>query len=308
MMPLRLSTTPPRLRRRPAAMAITIDLEEYFQVEAMAGQVRRADWEAMPPRIEANTARLLEIFAAASARATFFVVGWLAMRYPRLIAGIAAQGHEIGCHSFWHRPVFGLAAGEFRDDTRRAKDAIESATGAVIRGYRAPNFSIRPTGADAMGWALDILAEAGFRYDSSLHPIHHPLYGAAQGPRLPFRIPSSRIYAGLWEFPLATAALFNQRLPMAGGGYWRLAPLAYTRWALRRCLRQGIRPICYLHPWELDPAQPRLPLPFARHFRHYVGLAAAESKLRSLLAEFDCRPIESLYAAELGESAIKVAA
>lgn len=282
--------TPP-----PALLAITVDLEEYFQVEAMAGVVARADWEVMAPRIEANTAKLLEIFAAAAARATFFVVGWVAQRYPQLIASIAAQGHEIGCHSFWHRPVFGLSVEEFRDDTRRAKDAIEAATGLRVGGYRAPNFSIRSSGANAMGWALDILAEAGFRYDSSLHPIRHPLYGAAHAPRLPFRIPGT----GLWEFPLASVAIGRHRLPMAGGGYWRLAPLVYTRWALRRALREGLRPICYLHPWELDRGQPRLPLPAARRFRHYVGLAATEAKLRCLLAEFGCQPIQALFASEL---------
>lgn len=277
---------PPRDR-----IAISIDLEDYFQVEAMAGVIARAAWASLPARIEANAAILLDLFAAASVRATFFVVGWLARRFPRLIARIAAAGHELGCHSFWHRPVFGLARDEFRDDTRRAKEAIEAAAGVRVHGYRAPNFSIRA----GMEWAWAILADAGFSYDSSVHPVHHPFYGAAGAPRWPHRVAAGR----LWEFPLSSVAIAHHRLPMAGGGYWRLAPLAYTRWALRRALREGLRPICYLHPWELDPGQPRMPLRPDRRFRHYVGLATAETKLRALVAEFGCQPIARLFAPEL---------
>ncbi len=288
----------------PPRIALSIDLEEYFQVEAMTGVVQRADWDALPSRIEANTHRVLEAFAAASARATFFVVGWVAERFPRLIAEVAAAGHEIGCHSYWHRPVFGLSAQEFRDDTRRAKAVIEAAAGCEVRGYRAPNFSIRtpsPQGPgavdapDAMDWALEVLAEAGFAYDSSVHPVRHPLYGAATAPRGPFYLPRF----GLWEFPLATVALGRHRLPMAGGGYWRLAPWVYTRWAIQQALRQGLQPVCYLHPWELDPGQPRLSLPAARRFRHYVGLAGTQSKLRRLLQEFGSETLRELFSAEL---------
>lgn len=278
---------------KPPAVAISIDLEEYFQVEAMAGVVARADWEAMPARIEANTERLLACFAEAGAQATFFVVGWLAERYPRLIARVAAAGHEIGCHSYWHRPVFRLSAAEFREDTRRAKAAIEAAAGCELLGYRAPNFSIRLDGS--MDWALETLVEAGFRYDSSLHPIHHPFYGAGHGARTPYPVAGG----ALWELPLATANFLGQRLPMAGGGYWRLAPLAYIRWGLRRALAQGLRPICYLHPWELDPGQPRLPLPRSRRFRHYVGLDGTEVKLRRLLREFGGQTVQALFAPEV---------
>ncbi len=283
----------------PPLVSISVDLEDYFQVEVMAGVVSRRDWEAMPARVEANTERLLDIFAATRTRATFFVVGWIAQRYPRLIAQVAAAGHELGCHSYWHRPVFHLTEAEFRDDTRRAKAAVEDAAGVEAPGYRAPNFSLRLD----LPWAWQVLAEAGFRYDSSLHPIRHPFYGAAGAPRQPFRLDS-----GMWEIPMATAACFGQRLPVAGGGYWRLAPLAYSRWGLQRALCQGLRPVCYLHPWELDPAQPRVRLPPASRFRHYVGLASLERKLRALLREFGSLPIRELYAAELGALRMEVSA
>lgn len=276
-----------------SAVAVSIDLEEYFQVEAMAGTVAHADWGAMPARLEGNTERLLACFAEAQAQATFFVVGWVAERYPRLIAQVAAAGHELACHSYWHRPVFRLNRAEFREDTRRAKHAIEAAAGCAVAGYRAPNFSIRHDGS--MAWALEELAQAGFAYDSSLHPIRHHFYGAAAAPRFPFRTAAG----GLWEFPMATAGLGGQRWPVAGGGYWRLAPLPYVRWGLRRALREGQRAVCYLHPWELDPGQPRLPLPWRRRWRHYAGLAGLEAKLRAVLAEFGSQPLCRLYAAEL---------
>ena len=274
----------PRSSPQAGAVAISIDLEEYFQVEAMAAVVDRADWPAIPSRVEAATERLLEAFAETGAQATFFAVGWLAERRPALLRRIAAAGHEIGCHSYWHRPVFHLTPAEFAADTRRAKAAIEDAVGRAIHGYRAPNFSIRCDGS--MNWAFDELVECGFAYDSSIHPIRHPFYGAPSAPRLPFRMGN-----GLWELPMATVALGQRRLPMAGGGFWRLAPLGYIRWALRQALRQGLQPVCYLHPWELDPRQPRQPLPHAQRWRHYVGLAGTEKKLRALLHEFGSRAI-----------------
>lgn len=184
-----------------------------------------------------------------------------------------------------------MDAAEFRDDTRRAKAAIETAAGCSVAGYRAPNFSIRA----GMEWAWEALAEEGFRYDSSVHPIRHPFYGAAAAPRLPHTVANG----ALWELPLATAAWAGQRLPMAGGGYWRLAPLGYTRWALRCALRQSQRAICYLHPWELDPQQPRVALPPVRRFRHYVGLGATEARLRALLRDFGSRTVSAVFAHEL---------
>jgi polysaccharide deacetylase family protein (PEP-CTERM system associated) len=283
------------------AVAISIDLEEYFQVEVMHGVVERGQWEHMPARAEAATDRLLAAFGEAGAQATFFAVGWLAERQPQLLRRITTAGHEIGCHSYWHRPVFRLTPAEFAEDTRRAVGVIEDAAGMAVRGYRAPNFSIRCDGS--MDWAFDTLAANGFEYDSSVHPIHHPFYGAPTAPRRPFRLAN-----GLWEFPMATVAVGRRRLPMAGGGFWRLAPLAYTRWALRTALRQGLQPVCYLHPWELDAEQPRQALSGLRRFRHYVGLAGMEGKLRRLLREFRCQPLAEMLAAQLAQPGTMAAA
>jgi len=272
-------------------VAVTVDLEEYFQVQVMEGVVRPEDWGSMPARIEAQMERLLALLDAAGAKTTWFVVGWIAERYPRLIARLAAEGHELGCHSFWHRRVGTLEPAEFREDTRRAKAAIEAAAGVEVQGYRAPNFSIRLD----MEWAWEILAEAGFTYDSSVHPVRHAHYGAAGAPRRPFRIARH----GLWELPLATARMARQPLPMAGGAYWRAAPLLYSRAMVRRAARQLGRVNCYLHPWELDPGQPRLPASWIGRMRHYTGLRTMEPKLARMLGEFGCVPLRELYAAEL---------
>lgn len=279
-------------------MTVTVDLEEYFQVGVMADVVRFPDWDRLPARVEYATRRVLEVFAAAAATGTFFVVGWVAERYPQLIAEVAAAGHEIGCHSYWHRPVFQLSAAEFREDTRRAKAVIEQAAGTAVRGYRAPNFSIHLE----MDWAWEVLAEAGFAYDSSVHPVRHPLYGAPRAPRRPFALQRH----GLWEFPLTTARLFGQNWPVAGGGYWRLAPRAYTRWGLGRALAEGQRPVCYLHPWELDPDQPRLNVPATRRWRHYTGLRGMARTLEQVLRRHGSAPIAALFAPELAPLAVAV--
>lgn len=283
------------MNQTPANVAVSIDLEEYFQVEAMAGVVAPEEWPRLPARVEAATDRLLELLQAHAATATFFAVGWVAEQHPALIARIAAAGHELGCHSHWHRPVFRLQAEEFRADTLQAKAAIEDACGRATLGYRAPNFSIRSWGPQAMDWAMEILAELGFIYDSSLHPVRHPLYGAAGAPRRPFRHRTS----GLLEIPMASVERLGQRLPMAGGAYWRLAPLAYTRWGLARAVREGLRPVCYLHPWEIDPQQPRMRLGWGRRLRHYTGLEGMQAKLESVLQRFGSRTIQDLYAPEL---------
>lgn len=272
-------------------LAVTVDLEEYFQVEAMAALVHPRDWPALPARVEESTRRVLEIFAAGGNRGTFFVVGWVAERYPKLIAACAAAGHEIACHSYWHRPVFRLGRAEFLEDTRRAKTAVEQAAGVEVRGYRAPNFSIRQD----MDWAWQVLAECGFAYDSSVHPIHHPLYGAAAAPRRAFAVERH----GLWEFPLATAQCFGQRWPVAGGAYWRFAPRAYTQWGLARAQRQCGRTVAYLHPWELDPQQPRLGLRGAQRLRHYSGQRGMARTLAQVLRRRGSVPLNQLFAREL---------
>lgn len=277
-------------------VAVTVDLEEYFQVQVMHGVVRMEDWDHLPSRIEPQTERLLELFADAGARGTFFVVGWVAERFPALIRNIAAAGHELACHSYWHRRVCELTPQEFREDTRRAKRAVEDAAGCAVYGYRAPNFSI-PLDLD---WAWDVLRESGFGYDSSLHPIRHFAYGAAAAPRTPFRLERQ----GLWELPMATTMLWGQRLPMAGGAYWRLAPTAYIHRGLMRAQRELGRAIAYLHPWELDTEQPRLPLTSVQRVRHYAGQQGMAAKLAHVLRCFGSRPIAELYAAELAPAGV----
>jgi polysaccharide deacetylase family protein (PEP-CTERM system associated) len=218
--------------------------------------------------------------------ATFFVLGWVAERDAGLVRLIQAAGHEIACHGYAHRLIYGMSREAFRADVRRAKDAIADAVGAPVLGYRAPTFSVvRET-----LWALDVLGEEGFRYDSSIFPIHHDRYGMPAAPRFPHRVPLTG-GAELVEFPITTLAVAGQRLPFSGGGYFRLLPYAVVRAALRRVNRRERMPaIVYLHPWELDPAQPRLPIRGLSRTRHYVNLGRTARKLDRLLADFEFAP------------------
>jgi polysaccharide deacetylase family protein (PEP-CTERM system associated) len=267
--------------------ALTVDLEEYFHVEAFRGLVDPADWARMPSRVVVPTVELLDRLEARRIRATFFVVGWVAERHPALVREIGARGHELGCHGYWHRPVYAMTPAGFREDVRQARQAIEDATGAAVTGYRAPTCSVvRET-----FWALDILAEEGFSYDSSIFPIHHDRYGMPEAPRFPHRI---RLASGgqIIEFPMSTVRIAGQNLPFAGGGYLRLAPYGVVRAAIRRVNRHEGRPVMvYLHPWELDPGQPRMAIRGLTRFRHYVGLAGTMRKLDRLLADFAFAPV-----------------
>ncbi len=256
---------------------LSVDVEDYFQVEAFAAQVPRSAWAACPSRVEANTLRLLDLFDEHGARATFFTLGWVARRFPRLVRAIAARGHELACHSFWHRPVYTLTPAQFHEDTRDALDAIQNAAGARVAGYRAPTWSITRGSL----WALPILAELGFRWDSSIFPIRHDLYGIPGARRTPY----AWRHAGgfLFEFPPATVALGGRALPAAGGGYLRALPLAWTHAALAQPA------VVYLHPWEIDPAQPRIAAGTRSRLRHYTGLDGMEAKLRVLLARYRFR-------------------
>ncbi len=258
---------------------LSVDVEDYFQVEAFARQVSRADWDSYPCRVVANTHRLLDLFDEHNAKATFFTLGWVAAKFPALVRDIQQRGHELACHSFWHRPVFSLTPEAFREDVRDARTAIEQAGGTRVAGYRAPSWSITRNSL----WALDVLAEEGFTYDSSIFPIRHDIYGIPDARR--FRHQLEGIKAGkLTEFPPSTVRLFGQNLPSAGGGYLRIFPLWYTEWALRRIAREdGRAVVVYLHPWEVDPDQPRMTAPWKSRFRHYTNLGAMESRLRRLL-------------------------
>ena len=271
--------------------ALTFDVEEYFHAEAFAGVIRREEWPSLESRVARATERLLEVLSEAKRSATFFVLGWVAERHPGLIRAIRAQGHEVACHGYGHQMITRLSRPQFAEDIRRAKGTIEDAAGAEVIGYRAPTFSVvRET-----LWSLESLAEAGFRYDSSIFPIVHDRYGIPDAMRFPHLLAagSGRVIA---EFPLSTVGWGRWRFPVAGGGYLRLLPYAVTRWAVNRLNREGQAAIVYLHPWEIDPGQPRLPAGPVTRFRHSVNTHTTEGKLRRLLRDFDFAPVRDVLA------------
>ncbi len=274
---------------------LSVDVEDYYHVEAFAHRVKPEEWPNYPSRVVQNTYRVLELLAKAGSRATFFVLGWVAERQPRLIREIVESGHEVGCHSYWHRHTSRLTRNDFRSDTRQARKTIEDAAGQEIIGYRAPTFSID---SDSL-WALEILAEEGFLYDSSIFPIRHDLYGMPDAPRFSFRW-EGRNGLVIFEVPLTTIRLFGQNLPCAGGGYLRILPLWYSRWALRRVHEKEQQPVVlYFHPWEMDPDQPKLSGGWKSHTRHYAGLGRMEKKLLEFLTRSTYVPLKELLQAEM---------
>jgi polysaccharide deacetylase family protein (PEP-CTERM system associated) len=278
--------------------ALSVDVEDYFHVEAFAPLVSRAQWPSFPSRVRQNTERVLRLLERHRCRATFFILGWVAEREPALVREIAQAGHELACHSQLHRRVYTLTPEEFREDVKRARAAIEDAAGAAVAGFRAPTFSITRRSL----WALEILAELGFQYDSSIFPVRHDLYGMPDAPRglHQRRLPSGR---SIWEFPPATVRLAGQNLPVAGGGYLRLLPMVYTRWGIGRIHRERRPVMVYFHPWELDPGQPRLQAGWKSRLRHYTGLRHTESRLDQLLAGGRFRPCLELLQ-EMGRPAM----
>jgi polysaccharide deacetylase family protein (PEP-CTERM system associated) len=262
--------------------ALTVDVEDWFQVHAFEDAIPRAAWEGCERRVEASTGRLLDVLDARGVRATFFVLGWVAERHPRLVAAIAAAGHEVASHGHEHRRVDRMGPDAFRADLRRASDAIEAACGVRVRGFRAPSFSV----SDDSLWAFDVLFEEGYRFDSSVFPVRHDRYGMPSFPRRPVRVREAGGRA-LWEFPMTTWRLFGRNLPVAGGGWMRFLPPAAMRRAIETENRAGRPAIVYLHPWEVDPAQPRVAAAgaFAR-FRHYLNLDRTLSRLEGLLDRF----------------------
>jgi polysaccharide deacetylase family protein (PEP-CTERM system associated) len=270
--------TPPAAE--PVVNAMTIDVEDYFHVSVFDGVVPRHTWDRLDSRVCGNTERLLQIFAESGVHATFFVLGWVAERFPSLVREIAAAGHEIASHGYGHRLVYDLTEAAFRDDVRRSKDLLESATSSPVFGYRAPSYSVTPRSL----WALDVLIEEGFRYDASIFPIYHDRYGIPTSPRHPFLL--QREYS-LLEAPASTVQWGPFNLPIAGGGYFRILPYAWTRWGINRLNQVERAPaIFYLHPWEIDPRQPRLPASRLGRFRHYRNLSKTEARLRALLSDF----------------------
>lgn len=269
--------------------AMTIDVEDYFQVSAFEGLAPRHRWEGFESRVEANTTRLLDLFDETNLKGTFFILGWVAERFPALVRDIAGRGHELASHGYYHRLVYDITRPAFRDDIRRSKDIIESAGNKPVVGYRAPSYSITPRSL----WAFDILIEEGYRYDASVFPIHHDRYGIPPSPREPYVI---RREAGmLIEAPGSAVRLGGWNLPVGGGGYFRLLPYGWTRWGLERInQREGRGAIFYLHPWEIDPHQPRLPAGFLGRVRHYRNLAQTETRLRRLIADFEFGPLQAV--------------
>jgi polysaccharide deacetylase family protein (PEP-CTERM system associated) len=257
---------------------ISVDVEDYFQVEAFTDIVDRSKWGEYSSRVETNTRRILDLLDECQAPATFFILGWVAERYPGLVREIVARGHEPACHSYWHRLVYQLSPEEFRADTIRAKAVIEQAAGTQVRGYRAPSYSITARSL----WALEILAEIGFAYDSSVFPIRHDLYGIPAAPRYPFRYATPS--GDLAEYPITTFRLLGKmNLPVGGGGYLRIFPFWYTAFGFRRALRANLPLIVYVHPWEIDPEQPRLAGSITSRLRHYTNLESTGRRLRDLL-------------------------
>ncbi len=264
------------------ANALTVDVEDYFHVSALASSIPRDTWDTRESRVVGNTQRLLRIFQEFGVRGTFFVLGWVAERQRQLIEDIAAGGHEIACHGFSHRLVYEQSPKEFREETLRSKGLLEDITGSPVLGYRAASYSIVRKSL----WALDILAELGFAYDSSIFPVRHDRYGIPDAERNPHRM-STPNGSYIVEWPLATATLLGLKIPVAGGGYFRLLPYWLSSWGLASINRREQRPFMfYLHPWEIDPAQPRVPTSRLSRFRHYTNLEQCEDRLRRLLGEF----------------------
>ena len=265
---------------RRAVNAMTVDVEEHFQVSAFEGSIDRSAWPDHPSRVMDNTRRLLDLFDECATRATFFVLGWVAERRPELAREIVDRGHELACHGYSHRLIYTQERGEFAEETRRARELLEDAAGQEVRGYRAASFSIRE---DTL-WALDVLAECGFTYDSSLFPVVHDRYGIPGSPR---GIHVRATAAGpLIEIPPSTVRVAGMVLPALGGGYLRLYPTRVTRWALSRINDEGMPGLVYVHPWEVDPDQPRVDAPLLARFRHYNGLRRTAAKLRDLMQRF----------------------
>jgi polysaccharide deacetylase family protein (PEP-CTERM system associated) len=273
----------------PIVNGMSIDVEDYFQVSAFDRVVRRETWDDLESRVCANTDRLLALFDESGVRATFFVLGWVAARFPALVRRIADARHEIASHGYAHRLVYEQNRDEFREDVRSAKDLLEDTSGVAVYGYRAPSYSI--TGRSL--WALDVLIEEGYRYDTSIFPIHHDRYGIPGAPRHVHVL--KRASGSIVEVPGSTVRWGSVNLPIAGGGYFRLLPYWWTRRGIARLNRLERQPaIFYLHPWEIDPEQPRIPVPAATRVRHYANLGKTEGRLRRILEDFRFTTIGSV--------------
>jgi polysaccharide deacetylase family protein (PEP-CTERM system associated) len=272
----------------PITNALTIDVEDYFQVSAFAPYIRRDEWNGRECRVEANVDRILEMLAARRTQATFFTLGWVAERYPGLVRRIVEGGHELASHGYGHERASDLDRRALTEDVTRAKKILEDISGTPVLGYRAPSFSI----GRANLWAFDVLWSAGYRYSSSIYPIRHDHYGMPDSPRFAYRVGE-----GLLEVPVTTVRLLSRNLPGSGGGYFRLLPYAVSRWLLRRVNETDRESaVFYFHPWEIDPGQPRIAgIDAKTKFRHYVNIARTESRLRQLLQDFSWGRMDHIF-------------
>ncbi len=272
----------------PLTNALTIDVEDYFQVSAFAPHINRHEWSSLECRVERNVSRILEMLAVRQTRATFFTLGWIAERYPGLIRQIADQGHEVASHGYGHERASDLTEEAFFADIRLAKDILENLCGVEVKGYRAPSFSIGKGNL----WAFDCLERAGYRYSSSVYPIHHDHYGMPDSPRFAYQV-----RPGLMEIPVTTLRVLNRNLPSSGGGYFRLLPYRLSRWMLSRVNQQDRQSgIFYFHPWEIDVEQPRVAgISQKTRFRHYVNISRMERRLERLLGDFQWGRMDEIF-------------
>ncbi|NBC48498.1 MAG: DUF3473 domain-containing protein [Gammaproteobacteria bacterium] len=269
---------------------MTVDVEDYFQVSAFESSIPRERWEKLPCRVQGNIERIVTLFDEHRVSATFFVLGWIAERYPSMVRELSELGHEVASHGYDHVRVINQSRSEFRADVRRTKALLEDTIGAPVKGYRAASYSI---GRDNL-WALDELLEAGHAYSSSIYPIHHDLYGMPEAPRFAFRHQNDD---GILEVPVTTVMVGQRKFPCGGGGYFRLLPYALSRWALRRVNRNDGEPaVFYFHPWEIDPEQPRQRgISLKTRIRHYLNLSRTEARLTRLLRDFSWGRMDEIF-------------
>ncbi len=287
------------LPKHPVLNALTIDVEDYFMVSAFSDVIRFEDWDTYDSRIEKPTMKILDLLDGHGVKATFFVLGWVAERHPKLVVEIQRRGHEIACHGYSHRLAYDLSRNEFREDTRRAKRLLEDLTGEPVAGYRAASYSITKRSL----WALDILIEEGFAYDSSIFPIYHDRYGYPEFSRFPEVVRKDGV-GEILEIPLTSLRILGKNFPVAGGGYLRLLPVGFIQWSIRKINEREARPaVIYFHPWEIDPEQPRLNGSMLSSFRHRINMDKTFSKVSRLLDTVRFGTIKKAFADELGEKA-----
>ena len=270
--------------------AMTVDVEDYFQVSAFEKIIDKSSWDQLPHRVENNTHRILDVFSEKGVRATFFTLGWVAERYPDLVKRIVSEGHELACHGYEHIRVTEQTPEQFRDDIRKAKDILENLGGVSVVGYRAASYSINAENL----WAHDVLNDEGFLYSSSIYPVKHDLYGIPDAPRYIYQPLKDKLFK---EIPITTIELLNKNIPCGGGGFFRFYPYFFSRWAFKHIVHQEKQSaIFYFHPWEIDPEQPRQQnIPLKTRFRHYLNLGRMENRLNHLLNDFEWNTMQNVF-------------